>query len=94
MHYKQDGCNNSAVYFTLDFVMSLIHVLKERLPPEIVLVFITMIWGGTFLAVHYVLNYTTPIFFVGCRFLVAAMILLIFTFKYLKKISIGLTQKA
>ncbi|WP_042086327.1 EamA family transporter, partial [Acinetobacter bereziniae] len=67
--------------------MSLIHVLKERLPPEIVLVFITMIWGGTFLAVHYVLNYTTPIFFVGCRFLVAAMILLIFTFKYLKKIS-------
>jgi len=87
LHYKQDGCNNSAVYFTLDFVMSLIHVLKERLPPEIVLVFITMIWGGTFLAVHYVLNYTTPIFFVGCRFLVAALILLIFTFKYLKKIS-------
>ncbi|MCK4091884.1 DMT family transporter [Acinetobacter radioresistens] len=60
---------------------------KNFIAPEIVLVFVTMIWGGTFLAVHYILNYTTPMFFVGCRFLIAGFILLFFTFKQLKNIN-------
>ena len=61
--------------------------LKKFATPEFVLVWVTMIWGGTFLAVHYVLNYTTPMFFVGCRFLVAAIILIFFTFKHLRSLN-------
>jgi drug/metabolite transporter (DMT)-like permease len=40
---------------------------------QFALIFITMIWGGTFLAVQYALNFSTPMFFVGCRFAVAAV---------------------
>lgn len=34
---------------------------------QFALIFITMIWGGTFLAVQYALNFSSPMFFVGCR---------------------------
>jgi hypothetical protein len=34
---------------------------------ELVLVFITMLWGGTFLLVHNVMTVSGPMFFVGLR---------------------------
>ena len=52
--------------------------------PEIVLILITIIWGGTFLAVHYALNFTSPIFFVGTRFGIAAVILFLVSYKQLQ----------
>ncbi|MCP8634208.1 DMT family transporter [Pseudomonas mosselii] len=40
---------------------------------ELVLVFITMLWGGTFLIVHNVMTVSGPMFFVGLRFAAAAL---------------------
>lgn len=40
--------------------------------PQLSLLFMTLIWGGTFIVVQYALNYSTPMFFVGCRFAAAA----------------------
>lgn len=40
---------------------------------EWVLVFITMLWGGTFLLVHNVMTVSGPMFFVGLRFAAAAV---------------------
>ncbi|UVL87734.1 DMT family transporter [Pseudomonas sichuanensis] len=40
---------------------------------ELVLVFITMLWGGTFLIVHTVMSVSGPMFFVGLRFAAAAL---------------------
>ncbi|WP_454691295.1 DMT family transporter [Achromobacter aloeverae] len=46
--------------------------LARRLP-ELSLVGVTMIWGLTFLTVQHALAYSTPLFFVGCRFAAAAL---------------------
>ncbi|CAM3608773.1 DMT family transporter [Pseudomonas wadenswilerensis] len=40
---------------------------------ELVLVFITVLWGGTFLLVHNVMTVSGPMFFVGLRFAAAAL---------------------
>lgn len=40
---------------------------------ELVLVIITMLWGGTFLIVHNVMSVSGPMFFVGLRFAAAAV---------------------
>ncbi|PWB31429.1 EamA family transporter [Pseudomonas sp. SDI] len=40
---------------------------------ELVLVFITLLWGGTFLLVHNVMTVSGPMFFVGLRFAAAAL---------------------
>lgn len=42
--------------------------------PELVLVLITVIWGGTFLVVHIAVQYSGPWFFVGMRFLAAGLL--------------------
>ena len=42
---------------------------------ELVLILITMIWGGTFLVVHRAMAVSGPFFFVGLRFATAALIL-------------------
>ncbi|GGE23315.1 membrane protein [Primorskyibacter flagellatus] len=46
-----------------------------RVRPEVVLAGITFIWGGTFLAVQTALTWSGPLFFVGLRFVLAAVIL-------------------
>lgn len=53
---------------------------SERLPfslqlsqAEIALIFITFLWGGTFLLVHNVMSVSGPMFFVGLRFAAAAL---------------------
>ena len=45
----------------------------RRSLPELALVVITMVWGGTFLAVQIGLGVSGPLFFVGSRFAVAAL---------------------
>ncbi|ENU29075.1 hypothetical protein F991_03205 [Acinetobacter sp. CIP-A165] len=57
--------------------------------PQLALIFITMIWGGTFLAVQYALNFSSSMFFVGCRFAVAALVILLISMKSMA----GLTLK-
>lgn len=56
---------------------------------QFALIFITMIWGGTFLAVQYALNFSSPIFFVGCRFAVAALAIFLISIRSIR----GLTLK-
>lgn len=52
------------------------------------LIFITMIWGSTFLAVQYALNFSSPMFFVGCRFAVAALTILLISFKSMRGLNL------
>ncbi|MGR0304643.1 DMT family transporter [Acinetobacter beijerinckii] len=56
---------------------------------QFALIFITMIWGGTFLAVQYALNFSSPMFFVGCRFAVAALAIFLISIQSIR----GLTLK-
>jgi hypothetical protein len=42
---------------------------------ELVLIFITMVWGGTFLVVHRAMAHSGPFFFVGLRFATASLLL-------------------
>lgn len=54
---------------------------------ELVLIFITMVWGGTFLVVHRSMAHSGPFFFVGVRFATASLILAFFFRRYLKQIT-------
>lgn len=40
---------------------------------ELALILVTMVWGGTFLVVHTAMKYSGPLFFVGVRFVLAAV---------------------
>ena len=60
---------------------SLISVIK---PQEAVLIFITMIWGGTFLAVQHAMQVSGPFFFVGLRFAAATLVLTLFSLRVLR----------
>ncbi|MBC9246596.1 DMT family transporter [Paracoccus sp. 11-3] len=54
--------------------MQAISTPKFRLSrQELALILITMIWGGTFLAVHIMMRYSGPLFFVGLRFVIAGL---------------------
>lgn len=48
------------------------------------LIFITMIWGGTFLAVHLAMQVSGPFFFVGLRFAAATVVLMLFSLRSLR----------
>ncbi|MNF38508.1 putative DMT superfamily transporter inner membrane protein [compost metagenome] len=50
---------------------------------ELVLVVITVLWGGTFLLVHNVMTVSGPMFFVGLRFAAAALFVGLVSFKSL-----------
>lgn len=51
--------------------------------PEGILIFITMLWGGTFMVVHHAMTMSGPFFFVGVRFATAALLLLLFSWRSL-----------
>lgn len=59
--------------------------LKSKIP-QIALIIMTMIWGGTFVVVHHALNYSSPMFFVGCRFAAATIAVGLLSYKYLRGI--------
>lgn len=54
---------------------------------ELVLIFITMVWGGTFLVVHRAMAHSGPLFFVGLRFATASLLLAFFFRRYLKQVT-------
>jgi drug/metabolite transporter (DMT)-like permease len=51
---------------------------------EGILIFITMIWGGTFMVVHHAMTMSGPFFFVGVRFATAALLLMLFSWRSLR----------
>lgn len=55
---------------------------------ELVLILITMLWGGTFLLVQYALTASGPMFFVGLRFAAAAAIVALFSMKVLRGLTL------
>ncbi|UUM28408.1 DMT family transporter [Acinetobacter colistiniresistens] len=68
---------------------TLIALSQSPKAAQLALILITMIWGGTFLAVQYALNFSSPMFFVGCRFAVAALAIFLISIKSMR----GLTLK-
>ena len=54
---------------------------------ELVLIFITLVWGGTFLVVHRAMMYSGPFFFVGVRFATASLLLACFFWRYLRALT-------
>lgn len=56
-------------------------------PAELVLVLITVIWGGTFLAVHIAMTVSGPMFFVGVRFGIAALALGLLSWRHMKGVT-------
>jgi drug/metabolite transporter (DMT)-like permease len=72
----------------------MLHTTRPRKfrPPlsrqELALVAVTMIWGGTFLAVQIGLTASGPLFFVAARFAVAALVMAILAWRTLR----GLTR--
>ncbi|SEQ89998.1 DMT family transporter [Sphingobium sp. YR768] len=57
--------------------------------PELALIGVTVLWGGTFLIVHHAVQATGPFFFVGLRFGTAALLALPFALPVLR----GLTAR-
>ncbi len=55
---------------------------------EMVLVLITMVWGGTFLAVHHAMTVSGPFFFVGTRFATAAVVLGLLSWRSLRGLTL------
>ncbi|CAM4161406.1 DMT family transporter [Acinetobacter pragensis] len=51
--------------------------------PQISLILITVLWGGSFLTVQYGLNFSTPMLFVGLRFAAAAIAVSLLSLKSL-----------
>ncbi len=60
-----------------------LHISRQ----ELVLIFITMVWGGTFLVVHRAMAHSGPFFFVGLRFATASLLLAFFFRRYLKQVT-------
>ncbi|HGM5348991.1 TPA: DMT family transporter [Serratia marcescens] len=63
-------------------------VVPQITLPEAVLIFITMIWGGTFLAVHHAMQVSGPFFFVGLRFATATLALTLFSLRVLRDLTL------
>lgn len=56
-------------------------------PQEGGLIFITMVWGGTFLAVHHAMTVSGPFFFIGVRFATAALLLGVISWRVLRGVT-------
>ena len=65
---------------------SALPVWKSKLP-QLALIFITMIWGASFITVQYGLNFSSPILFVGLRFAAATIAVSLLSLKYLRHFS-------
>lgn len=57
----------------------------QRRKSESILIIITLIWGGTFVVIKGALEDASPLFFVGIRFLIAAILLTPFMLKRLRE---------
>lgn len=61
--------------------------LQKKLP-QLTLILITIIWGGSFITVQYGLNFSSPIIFVGLRFAAAAIAVSLISWKYLHSFNV------
>jgi drug/metabolite transporter (DMT)-like permease len=61
---------------------------SSSLLPQLALILITVIWGGTFLTVQFALNYSSPMFFVGCRFAAAALAVLLLSWRIMRGLNL------
>lgn len=57
---------------SLSILRNIMRISSSRLP-ELALILITVVWGGTFLLVQYAMQFSGALFFVGCRFAAAAL---------------------
>lgn len=57
--------------------------LLSNKAPQLALILITAIWGGSFITVQYGLNFSSPILFVALRFAAAALAVTALSWKYL-----------
>lgn len=55
---------------------------------EVVLILITVLWGGTFLLVKHAMTVSGPMFFVGLRFAAAALIVGVFSLKVMRAMTL------
>lgn len=55
--------------------------------PQLVLILITIIWGGSFISVQYALNFSSPILFVALRFAAAAIAVSLICYRSLHSFS-------
>lgn len=55
--------------------------------PQLVLILITIIWGGSFITVQYGLNFSSPILFVALRFAAAALAVTALSYRSLHSFS-------
>lgn len=60
--------------------------MQQNRKAELVLLFVTLLWGATFIATKQGLRSAPPVFFLGLRFLIAALLLLPICYRELKKI--------
>lgn len=56
--------------------------------PQLALILITIIWGGSFITVQYGLHFSSPVIFVGLRFAAAAIAVTLLSLKHLKGITL------
>lgn len=63
--------------------MSILPTHLQQKLPQLTLMLITFIWGGSFITVQYGLNFCSPIIFVGLRFAAAAIAVSLISWKYL-----------
>ena len=63
------------------------HILRAK-APQIALILITIVWGGSFLTVQYGLNFSSPILLVALRFAAAAIAITLISIKHLKGITL------
>uniref|UniRef100_A0A8I0CYV1 DMT family transporter n=1 Tax=Pseudomonas tritici TaxID=2745518 RepID=A0A8I0CYV1_9PSED len=68
--------------------MSLSRYAFSIKPQEVILILITMFWGGTFLAVQYAVTLSDPFFFVGLRFATAAIAVALISLKTLRGLTL------
>jgi drug/metabolite transporter (DMT)-like permease len=61
--------------------------MQQNRKAELVLLFVTLLWGATFIATKQGLRSAPPVLFLGLRFLIAALLLLPICYRELKKIS-------
>nr|CBX80268.1 Uncharacterized transporter AF_0788 [Erwinia amylovora ATCC BAA-2158] len=56
-------------------------------PQEMVLILITVLWGGTFLVVNHAMTVSGPFWFIGVRFATAAVLLALISWRVLRGIT-------
>ena len=59
--------------------------LARWIGPKTALLLVTVVWGGTFVVVKFGLTLSSPMFFVACRFLVAALAIGLLSYQSLKR---------